>query len=167
VGRGRPGRGWRRVFHIHADRVAQTIPPLDALQDEIDKRVAAGESEEDVTLAVIEDFEKSAATVNARTTPLVPASGIVVTGAGILAKAGGQGEAATIIAFVAMAFALVGLGFLATALFMHAGRPNVGFAPTRVDVPFVHDRLVRKESNAQVGSVLTFLGFLILVVVIV
>jgi hypothetical protein len=152
---------------MHADRVAQTIPPLDALQDEIDKRVAAGESEEDVTLAVIEDFEKSAATVNARTTPLVPASGIVVTGAGILAKAGGQGEAATIIAFVAMAFALVGLGFLATALFMHAGRPNVGFAPTRVDVPFVHDRLVRKESNAQVGSVLTFLGFLILVVVIV
>ena len=56
MGRGRPGRGWRRVFHIHADRVAQTIPPLDALQDEIDKRVAAGESEEDVTLAVIEDF---------------------------------------------------------------------------------------------------------------
>jgi hypothetical protein len=151
---------------MHADRVAQTIPPLDALQDEIDKRVAAGESEEDVTLAVIEDFEKSAATVNARTTPLVPASGIVVTGAGILAKAGGQGEAATIIAFVAMVFALVGLGFLATALFMHAGRPNVGFAPTRADVPFVHDRLVRKESNAQVGSVLTFLGFFILVVVI-
>ena len=55
MGRGRPGRGWRRVFHIHADRVAQTIPPLDALQDEIDKRVAAGESEEDVTLAIIED----------------------------------------------------------------------------------------------------------------
>src|SRR2546421_11219993 len=117
VGRGRPGRGWRRIFHIHADRVAQTIPPLDALQDEIDKRVAAGESEEDVTLAVVEDFEKSAATVNARTTPLVPASGIVVTGAGILAKAGSEGEAATIFAFVAMAFALVGLGFLATALF--------------------------------------------------
>jgi hypothetical protein len=60
--------------------MGQKIPPLDALQDEIDKRVAAGEIEEEVTLAVIEDFEKSAATVNARTTPLVPASGIVVTG---------------------------------------------------------------------------------------
>jgi hypothetical protein len=119
-----------------------------------------------VTLAVIEDFERSAATVNARTTPLVPASGIVVTGAGILARAGGEGEIATILAFVAMAFALIGLGFLATALFMHAGRPNVGFAPTRADIPFVHDRLVRKESNAQVGSVLTFVGFFILVIVI-
>jgi hypothetical protein len=165
-GERRPGRGWRRIFHIHADRMGQKIPPLDALQDEIDKRVAAGESEEDTTLTVIEDFEKSAATVNARTTPLVPASGIVVTGAGILVKSGGEGEVATILALLAMAFALIGLGFLASALFMHAGRPNVGFAPTRADVPFVHDRLLRKESNAQVGSVLTFVGFFILVIVI-
>lgn len=146
--------------------MGQQIPPLDALEDEIDKRVASGESDDDVTLAVVEDFEKSAATVNARTTPLVPASGIVVTGAGILAKTSGQGEVATILAFVAMAFALIGLGLLATPLFAHAGRPNVGFAPTRADVPFVHDRLVKKESNAQVGSTLTFLGFLILVLVI-
>ena len=119
-----------------------------------------------MSLAVVEDFEKSAATVNARTTPLVPASGIVVTGAGILAKSSGEGDAATVVALLAMTFALIGLGFLATALFTHAGRPNVGFAPTRADVPFVHDRLVKKESNAQVGSVLTFLGFLILVIVI-
>ena len=97
---------------------------------------------------------------------LVPASGIVVTGAGILAKSGGEGDAATVVALLAMSFALIGLGFLATALFTHAGRPNVGFAPTRADLPFVHDRLVKKESNAQVGSVLTFLGFLILVIVI-
>ncbi len=162
----RPGRGWRRVFHLHADRVAQTIPSIDALQEEIDKRVAAGESDDEVTLAVVEDFEKSAATVNARTTPLVPAAGIVVTGAGILAKSGGEGDAAVILAFVAMAFALIGLGFLATALFTHAGRPNVGFAPMRADVPFVRDRLEKKESNAEVGSTLTFLGFLILVLVI-
>ena len=163
---GRPRRRWRRMFHLHADRLGQKIPPLDALEDEIDKRIASGESEEDVTLAVIEDFEKSAATVNARTTPLVPASGIVVTGAGILANASGQGEAATVVALLAMAFALAGLGFLATALFTHGGRPRVGFAPTRADVAFVHERLVKKESNAQVGSVLTFLGFLILLVVI-
>jgi hypothetical protein len=146
--------------------MGQKIPPIDALQDEMDKRIASGESDEDVTLAVIEDFEKSAASVNARTTPLVPASGIVVTGAGILAKSGNESDVATVVAFLAMAFALIGLGFLATALFTHAGRPSVGFAPTRADVPFVHDRLVKKESNAQVGSVLTFLGFLILIVVI-
>lgn len=154
------------MFHLHADRLGQKIPPLEALDDEVDKRIASGESEDDVTLAIIEDFEKSAATVNARTTPLVPASGIVVTGAGILAKTSGEGDAATVVALLAMAFALIGLGFLATALFTHAGRPNVGFAPTRADIPFVHDRLVKKESNAQVGSVLTFLGFLILIIVI-
>ena len=146
--------------------MGQTIPSLDALEDEVDKRVAAGESEEDVALAVVEDFEKSAATVNARTTPLVPASGIVVTGAGILARTDGEGEAATVIALFAMAFALVGLGFLATALFTHAGRPRVGFAPARADVAFVHDRLVKKESNAQVGSLLTGVGFVVLLVVI-
>jgi hypothetical protein len=159
-------RGWRRIFHVHADRMGQAIPPLDALEDEIDKRIAAGESEDDVTLAVVEDFEKSAATLNARTTPLVPASGIVVTGAGILARTDGEGEVATLIALVAMAFALGGLGFLATALFTHAGRPSVGFAPTRADVAFVHERLVKKESNAQVGSMLTAVGFAVLLVVI-
>jgi hypothetical protein len=143
--------------------LGQWIPPLDALHDEMDKRIASGESEEDVTLAVIEDFEKSTATVNARTSPLVPASGIVVTGAGILANASGQGEPATVVAVFAMAFALGDLGFLATALFTHAGRPSVGFAPTRADVAFVHERLIKKESNAQVGSML---GFLVLLVVI-
>ncbi len=119
-----------------------------------------------MTLGVIEDFEKSATTLNTRTTPLVPASGIVVTGSGILANASGQGEAAQVIALFAMAFALGGLGFLATALLTHAGRPSVGLAPTRADVPFVHDRLVKKESDAQVGSVLTGVGFVILLVVI-
>ena len=88
-----------------------------------------------------------------------------MTGAGSLANASGQGEAATIIALFAMAFALGGLGFLATALFTHAGRPSVGFAPTRADIAFVHDRLINKESNAQVGSLLTG-GFVVLLVVI-
>jgi hypothetical protein len=104
--------------------------------------------------------------VNVRTTPLVPASGIVVTGAGILANASGQGEAAKVVALFAMAFALGGLGFLAAALFTHAGRPSVGCAPTRADGAFAHDRLIKKESNAQVGSMLTAVGFVILLVVI-
>jgi hypothetical protein len=154
------------MLHVHADRMGQAIPPLEALEDDIDKRVAGGESEDDVTLAVVEDFEKSAATVNARTTPLVPASGIVVTGAGILARTNGEGDVATVIALFAMAFALGGLGFLAAALFTHAGRPSVGFVPTRADVAFVHERLVKKESNAQVGSTLTAVGFAVLLVVI-
>jgi hypothetical protein len=35
--------------------LGQKIPPLDALHEEMDKRIAAGESEEEVTLAVVED----------------------------------------------------------------------------------------------------------------
>lgn len=138
--------------------------PVDLLEEAIDKRAAAGESEQAATLAIIEDFERSAATVNARTTPLVPASGIIVTGAGILAKDGGS---ETIPAFLAMLFAFIGLAFLATALFTHAGRPSVGIEPTRADIPFVHERLTRKESQAQKGSFFSFVGFVTLVIVIV
>jgi hypothetical protein len=150
---------------FHGGRLGQAIPPLDALEDDIDKRVASGESEEDVTLAVIEDFEKSAATVNARTTPLVPVSGIIVTGAGILTKQEAS-DIGTALALLAMLITLVALGFLATSVFTHAGRPSVGFEPTRADVAFVHDRLIMKESNARVGSLLAFAGFIVLLVVI-
>jgi hypothetical protein len=45
------------MLHVHADRMGQAIPPLEALEDEIDKRIAGAESEDDVTLAVVEDFE--------------------------------------------------------------------------------------------------------------
>ena len=132
----------------------------------MDKRIASGESEEDVTLAVIEDFERSAATVTARTTPLVPASGIVVTGAGILTRDSGEADIAIVLAFLAMLIALLGLGFLTSSLFTHAGRPSVGFEPTRADVEFVHDRLIRKECNARIGSMLTFTAFIVLLIVI-
>jgi hypothetical protein len=36
------------MLHVHADRMGQAIPPLEALEaleDEIDKRIAGGESE--------------------------------------------------------------------------------------------------------------------------
>jgi hypothetical protein len=113
-----------RLASFHGGRQGQTIPPLDALEDEVDKRIASGESEQDVTLAVIEDFEKSAATVSARTTPLVPVSGIIVTGAGILARESGEDEVGTVLALLAMLITLVGLAFLAASVFTHAGRPT-------------------------------------------
>jgi hypothetical protein len=159
----RPRRRWRRVAHLHGRRLGQTIPPLDELEDAIDKRVASGETEEEATTAVIEDFERSATTANARTTPLVPASGIVVAGSGILTK---EGDAAAYLAFLAMAFAIAGLGFLAVALFTHAGRRNVGLPATRADVAFAHDRLTKKTSRAELGSFLSFIGFVILLIVI-
>jgi hypothetical protein len=162
--RGRLRRTWHRVSRFHGRRLGQSIPPLDELQESIDKRIASGESEEDATAAIIEDFERSAATVTARTTPLVPASGIVVAGAGIFAR--GEDDASLIVALFAMAFALGGLGFLAMSLFTHAGRPRVGLPPVRTDIAFVHDRLTRKESNAELGSFLSFVGFVVLLIAI-
>ncbi len=159
-------RTWNRVAHFHGRRLGQTIPSLDELDESIEKRIASGETEEDATGAIIEDFERSATSVNARTTPLVPASGIIVAGSGILARGAGEGDVAIFMAFLAMAFALGGLGFLATSLFTHAGRPRVGLPPTRADIAFVHERLTKKESNAQVGSFLSFVGFAVLLIVI-
>ena len=158
-------RTWRRVAHFHGRRLGQSIPSLDELDESIDKRVASGESEEDVVAEVVEDFERSAASVSARTTPLVPASGIVVAAATFLAKEGDTES--TIVALFAISFALIGLGFLAMSVFTHAGRPRVGLPPTRGDIAFVHERLTKKESNAHVGSFLSLMGFLVLVVAIV
>lgn len=159
-----PGRTWERIARSAQERRGQKIPSIEELDDAIDKRIASGESEQDATLAVIEDFERSAATVNARTTPLVPASGIIITAAGILSRDGGP-EA--VVCFIAMAFAFGGLGYLAAALFTHAGRPSVGIEPTRTDVAFAHDRLITKESKAHKGSVLSFVGFVILLIVLI
>jgi hypothetical protein len=157
-------RTWRRVAYFHGRRLGQSIPSLDELDESIDKRVASGEPEGDVVAEVIEDFERSATTVSARTTPLVPASGIVVAGSTFLAKDGDFES--TIVAAFAIAFALLGLGFLAMSVFTHAGRPRVGLPPTRADIAFVHMRLTKKESNAQVGSFLSLVGFLVLMVAI-
>ncbi len=159
-----PGRTWDRIARSTQERRGQKIPPIEALDDAIDKRIAAGDSEQDATLAVIEDFERSAATVNARTTPLVPASGIIITAAGLLLRDSGD---STPLCLVAIAFAFCGLGYLATALFTHAGRPSVGIVPTRADVAFAHERLIEKESKAHKGAVLSFVGFVILLVVII
>ena len=161
----RPGwvrRTWRRVAYFHSRRLGQSIPSLDEIDESIDKRVAAGESEDDVVTEVIEDFERSAATVSARTTPLVPASGIVVAGATFLAKDGELDS--TIVAAFAIGMALLGLGFLAMSVFTHAGRPRVGLPPVRGDIAFVHARLTKKEANADVGSFLSLVGFLALII---
>jgi hypothetical protein len=160
---GRLRRRWWRISHFHGKRPGQNIPPLDVIDDAVDERIASGETEQAATLAIIEDFERSAATVTARTTPLIPASGIIVAGSGLLAK---EGDVAGYVALLALFLALVGVGFLATSLFTHAGRPSVGLLPRREALAFVHDRLMRKESNAQVGSFFTFLAFFVLVVVI-
>ena len=137
--------------------------PLARRDRRVDRQAcAAGESEDDVATEVIEDFERSAATVSVRTTPLVPASGIVVAAATFLAKEGDTDS--IIVAAFAIGLALLGLGFLAMSVFTHAGRPRVGLPPMRGDIAFVHTRLTKKESSAEVGSFLSLVGFLALII---
>src|SRR5262249_58197467 len=109
------------------------------------RRGAAGARGGEAVPEVIEDFEGSAASDSARTTPLVPASGIVVAGSTFLAKDGDFES--TIVAAFAIAFALVGLGFLAMSVFTHAGRPRVGLPVMRSDVAFVHPPPTTKPSH--------------------
>jgi hypothetical protein len=153
----------RRVARFYIRRLGQDIPPLDSVEEHLDKRIASGESEDEATLAVVEDFERSGAATTARTTPLVPASGIIVAGAGILTKQSGSAE---YMAFLSMALALIGLALLAMSLFTHVGRRSVGVPPTREDVAFAHQRLLSKEANANRGSLFSALGFLVLLAVV-
>jgi hypothetical protein len=117
-------RWFDRIVAFRADRLGgQRIPPAAELLRRIDERTAAGETEEAAVTAEVEDFEHSAAAINARTTPLVPAAGLVTTGAGVLSKVG---DASSVLALTAMALAVVGLIFLTAALFLHAGRRSAG-----------------------------------------
>ena len=136
---------------------------MDTLHESLDQRVRDGASEADATLAVVENFEQAAATLSDRTAPLVPASGLVVTASGLLAP---LSDAASTLVFTAMLFSILGLGFLTASLFTHAGRREVGLAPTRDDVAFAHQRLIYKEGNARIGSACFGLGLVLLLVAI-
>jgi hypothetical protein len=61
---------------------------------------------------------------------------------------------------------MLGLYFSVVAMFTHAGRRTVGLIPTQEDVAFAWARLIKKEANAQIGSVLIPLGLIVLVAVI-
>jgi len=157
-------RAYDRIVTLSAGRLGgQGIPALPALEDSLDDRIRAGEPEAQATRDVVEDFERAATGVNARTAPLVPASGLVVTAGGLLAR---LSDAATALVFLAMVLSLLGLSFLSASLFTHAGRRDVGVPPTRGDVAFAQERLIYKEGNARVGSVCFGLGLLLLLAAI-
>ena len=154
----RAQRGFARIVGFRADRLGgQVIPGMSELEARIDRRPDEVRVEAAI-LGEVEEFERASAAINVRTAPLVPASGLVVTGAGVLAKAT---DAATGLALVAMVLALVGMCFLASALFTHAGRRAVGVAPTRDDLAFARARLIRKEGGAQIGVVFSGLATLV------
>jgi hypothetical protein len=157
-------RWFDRIVAFRADKLGgQRIPAAAELLRRIDERTATGESEEAAVTAEVEDFERSAAAINARTTPLVPAAGLVTTGAGVLSKVG---DASSALALTAMALAVIGLVFLTAALFLHAGRRSAGMEVTRADVIFAQERLIKKEANAQIGAYATSAAVLLLLAAI-
>ena len=96
----------------------------------------------------------------------MPTCGLVVTGAGLLEKFITPAPPVGL-AVVAIVLAMVGLYFSVVAMFTHVGRRVVGMRPTQEDVAFVRARLIKKEANAQIGSVLVPLGLIVVVWLIV
>jgi len=142
----------------------QAVPSFAALIKQIEERQRLlDDTAEQATQAVVEEFERAAASINLRTAPLVPTCGLVVAGAGVLDK---FTSTPPVLALSAIGLAMVGLYFSVVAMFTHAGRRTVGLTPAQEDVAFARARLIKKEANAQIGSALIPLGLIVLVAVI-
>jgi hypothetical protein len=160
-----------RAVHEHIVRLrskylaGQAIPSFAALISEIEERQRLlDDTAEQATQAVVEELERAAAAINVRIAPLVPTCGLVVAGAVALDKFTPTPPA---LALLAIGLAMLGLYFVAAAMFTHAGRRTVGFTPMQEDIAFARARLVKKEANAQIGSVLILLGLILLVALII
>jgi len=126
---------------------------------------ASGQSLDEAAAVVVEDLERAAAALTARTAPLVPGSGVLVAAAGILLKAEPSPNGITqfFLGF-AILFAVAGFSFLIRALIIYAGRRTVGLVPTVDDVAFARDSLVRKHADAHYGGWLAALGLACLII---
>lgn len=142
------------------------IAPLDSLVRRVEERSrTSGQSLDEAAAVVVEDLERAAATLSARTAPLVPACGVLVAVAGLMLKAEPSSyDIAEFFLGLAILFAVVGLSFLARAHFLYVGRRNVGLAPTAGDIAFAHDRLVRKHADTRRGGWLAGAGLICLII---
>src|ERR1700722_3968476 len=87
---------------------------------------ATGQSMDEAAAVVVEDLERAAAALSARTAPLVPACGVLVAAAGLLLKAEFSDDVGDIFLGFAVLFAVLGLAFLTRAHFIYAGRRTLG-----------------------------------------
>jgi hypothetical protein len=126
---------------------------------------ATGQSLDEAAAVVVEDLERAATALSARTAPLVPACGVLVAVAGLLLKVGpsSDGIAEFFLGFAVLS-AVLGLSFLARAHFIYAGRRIIGLSPTVDDIAFAGDRLVRKQACTHRGGWLAAIALACLVV---
>lgn len=142
------------------------VAPLDSLIDRVEGVArATGQTVDEAAAVVVEDIERDAGALTTRTAPLVPACGVLVAISGLAVKAE-PGSHPFTEAFVSLAvlFAVSGLAFLTRALFLYAGRPVIGLAPSVADIPFARNRLVRKHASARRGGLLAGLGLACLII---
>ncbi len=124
-----------------------------------------GQSPDEAAAVVVEDLERAAAALTARTAPLVPGCGVLVAVSGFAVKAEPTSNpfAETFVS-LAVLFAIGGFAFLTRALFLYAGRRIVGLSPTVDDIAFARDRLVRKQTSAHRGGWLAGIGLSCLII---
>lgn len=140
-----------------------------ALQDPLLRRVeersrAAGQSLDEAAGAVVEDLERAAAALNARTAPLVPGCGVLVAVTGILLKAEPSSDGARrVLPRPRDPARCRGLRVPGQGAFVYAGRPYVGLAPTVDDIAFARGGLVRKHADAHRGGWLAGIGLACLI----
>ena len=125
---------------------------------------ATGQSLNEAAAVVVEDLERAAAALTARTAPLVPGCGVLVAVSGLAAKAETPNPVADTFVSLAVLFAIGGFAFLTRALFLYAGRRIVGLSPTVDDIAFARDRLVRKHTSAHRGGRLAGVGLTCLII---
>ena len=125
---------------------------------------ATGQSVDEAAAAVVEDLERAAASLTTRTTPLVPACGVLVAVTGLLVKAETSSLIADVFLSFAVLFAVAGLAFLTRGLFIYVGRRAIGLPPTAGDIAFTRDSLVRKHACTYRGSRLAAIGLACLII---
>lgn len=126
---------------------------------------ATGQSPDEAAAVVVEDLERAAAALTARTAPLVPGCGVLVAVSGLAVKAEPASDPiADTFVSLAVLFAIGGFSFLTRALFLYAGRRIIGLSPTVDDIAFARDRLVRKHASAHRGGLLAGIGLTCLII---
>jgi hypothetical protein len=124
-----------------------------------------GRSLDEAAAVVVEDLERAAAALTARTAPLVPGCGVLVAVSGLAVKAEpSSNPLAETFVSLAVLFAVGGFSFLTRALFLYAGRRIVGLSPTVDDIAFARGRLVRKQTSAHRGGLLAGIGLTSLII---
>lgn len=149
----------RRVRFGTATR-GYAIASLPSLMRRVEDRSrATGQSLEEAAAIVVEDLERAAAALTARTAPLVPACGVLVAAAGLMLKVEPASDPISEVFFSLTILSTVGaLWFLIRAHFVYVGRRHVGLAPTVDDIAFTHRRLVRKHADVRYGGWLAGIG---------